>query len=553
MANPTVNITAGEETHAVELGSTLYQILEVIPRRPIEPVAAIVNGNMQELSYRIYSDSQVVWQDYTTASGNRLYKRSVVFLLLIAAANLFPRHRLKVSHSLDNGSYCFLQGPEKTGAQEIAALEAEMRRLVALDLPIADSLLTKEDMVNFFRSQGKEQKAELPERRKSSTTHLYSCQGVSEYLFGHMAPRTGLLHNFELILFDEGFVLRLPIQKDIGFKEAAFMEPRRLQAILKESRRWVEKLGVANITDLNRLTERGKMTELILINEALHARELTKISDGVYSRFPQTRLVLVAGPSSSGKTTFTQRLAIHFRALGLRPLTISLDDYFLNRDQTPLDHQGEKDYESLQALDLKLFNQQLKALMKGKEVRLPRYDFITGRSSRQAEACRLDDDQLIIVEGIHAINEELTSGISEENKCKVYVSALTQLSFDDYTPIASSDNRLFRRMVRDMQFRGSSPEQTILRWGSVRRGEFANIFPYQEQADYFFNSALSYELSVLRPFIEGPLSRIGADSPAFTEAKRLRQLIEYFEPVEPLCIPLDSILQEFLGKSCFFT
>ncbi|MCL2817575.1 MAG: nucleoside kinase, partial [Clostridiales bacterium] len=545
--------TVEGETHDVEIGSSLYQILEGLPERPIEPIAAIVNGNMQELSYRIYSDSRIVWQDYTTASGNRLYKRSAVFVLMMAAAKLFPQHKLKVSHSLDNGSYCFLQGPEKIGAEDVAALEAEMRRLVALDLPITNSLLSKEDAVGFFRSQGKEQKAELLTRRASSTIRLYTCQGLSEYLFGHMAPRTGLLRNFELISFDEGFVLRLPTQKDVGFLHESFQEPRRLQAILKESRRWVEKLGVDKITDLNRLVEKGKMTELILINETLHARELCRISDGVFSRFPKTRLVLVAGPSSSGKTTFTQRLAIHFRALGLRPVTISLDDYFLDRDRTPLDPQGEKDYESLYALDLKLFNQQLKSLMKGKEVRLPRYDFVTGKRSGLAAPCRLEDDQLIIVEGIHAINEGLTSGIAEENKCKIYISALTQINFDDYTPIASSDNRLLRRMVRDMQFRAASPEQTIMRWGSVRRGEFINIFPYQEQADYFFNSALSYELSVLRPLIEGPLARIGVDSPAFAEAKRLRHLLEYFEPTEPHCIPLDSILQEFLGKSCFFT
>ena len=546
-----VNISFDEKTYPVKVSTSLNELLSTLPSRSPSPLAAVVNGELQSLSYRLYADSSIVWLDHSN-SGSRLYKRGLLFVMLMACTKLFPDRRPHVSHSLDNGIYCLMEDGGQLTLEEIAVLHREMESLIKEDLPIYENLLSKDDAVRFFQAKGDVEKAELLSCRRSETLHLYSCGGFSEYLFGHMPTRTGQLSDFKLLPFDEGFVLMLPAQKDASFSTEQFSEPRRLQAVLTETKLWGEKLGVGNITQLNRLVKKGDLNELILVNEVLHSRELSRIADSIYADFPAVRVVLVAGPSSSGKTTFTQRLSLQFRALGLRPVTISLDDYFLNRCDTPLDEYGKPDFESVHALDLELFNKNLHDLIDGRQVLIPRYDFVTGARAAEGVPYTLAADQLVIIEGLHGLNEDLTAAIPAQNKRKVYVSALTQLNMDDYTPIPSSDNRLFRRIVRDMQFRNASAEQTLLHWPSVRRGEFANIFPFQEQADYFFNSSLIYELTVLRPLVEPALEEIKPSSPVFLEAKRLKRFIQYFAEGEAKCIPLDSILQEFLGKSCFF-
>jgi len=556
MDNKNITITYDEEQQQqTSLGISLAELLHELPPRKIMPVAAVVNGLLQELDYRLYIDSNIQWLDYGSSGGHRIYKRSLVFLLLAAAQELFSQHQLWVSHSLENGLFCRLKGVPPLDAPEIELLEQHMRELAAANLPIMRYQVSREDGAKFFFAQGKEEKARLMLRRKSNSINLYTLDtgktSLTEYFFGRMASSTGLLNDFSLQPFDDGFVLVLPARNYVLEEKSEFSEPRRLQASVNEYRSWVNLLGIGSVTDLNQEVENGDFSELMLIAETLQERMLHRIADLIVAEYPQVKLVLIAGPSSSGKTTFTRRLAIQLRTLGIKPISISMDDYFLNREQTPLTAEGKPDYEGPAALDLPLFNQQLAALIAGEEVLLPRYDFITGQRAPESFPCRLGDRQIIVVEGIHALNETITSAISHDNKRKIFVSAMTQLNLDPYNPIATSDNRLIRRMVRDMQFRNMTPAATLEHWEEVRRGEYQNIFPYQEDADYFFNSALIYELPVLRPYVETALAAITPDMPAYLEGKRMLRFIQYFTEAKSDIIPKNSILQEFLGGSCF--
>lgn len=541
----------GDQTARTALGQTLEGLLKELPPREPKAVGAIVNGGIRELSYPLYADSSIRWLDYTSPNGHRIYKRSLIFVLLAACRRLFPERQLKTHHSLENGSYCQLLGETPLQQEEIIALEKEMGKIVEADLPIVCNELSQEDAVAFFTSQGKEDKASLIAMRQSHRLNLYTLDGIGEYFFGRMANRTGLLDCFQLLPFDEGMVLRLPAQKDTGFCHETFTQPRRLYATLREYREHARYLKVETVPQLNQVIQEDRFAKLSLVEEAIQERELHQIADSILADFPQVRLVLIAGPSCSGKTTFTQRLGIQFRALGIHPLSISLDDYFIDRDKTPLDEYGQKDYESIRALDLPLFNRHLEALIAGEEVQVPRYDFITGKRSEIRCNCRLDENKIILVEGIHGLNEELTAAIPQAQKRKIYISALTQLKMDAYTPIPSSDNRLYRRIIRDMRFRGHSAEQTIMIWNSVRRGEAKNIFPFQEEADYFFNSAFLHELAIIRPLVEPALEAIPSSSPAYLEARRLLRFIQYFLPAPADFTPNNSILQEFLGHSIF--
>jgi uridine kinase len=515
----------------------------------------VVNGKLQELDYRLYIDSNIDWLDYDSSGGHRIYKRSLVFLLLAVAREIFPEHQLWVSHSLENGLFCRLMGAPPPDAPQIELLQSRIRELVRADLPIARYQVTREDGAKFFFAQGKEEKARLILNRNSSSLNLYTIDtgktSLTEYFFGRMAASTGPLNEFSLLPFEDGFVLRLPNRSFLGKNERDFSNPRRIQATINEYRAWVNLLGISTVTDLNRVIENGDFSELVLIAETLQERMLHRIADGIVAEYPKVRLVLIAGPTSSGKTTFTRRLGIQLRTLGIRPIAISMDDYFYDRDKTPLNEQGKPDFEGIAAIDLQMLNRQLSELIAGEEVLLPHYDFVTGQRSAEQRPCRLSDKQIVIVEGIHALNEAITGAIPHENKRKIFVSALTQLNLDPCNPIATSDNRLIRRMVRDMQFRNITPAGTLEHWEEVRRGEHSNIYPFQEEADYFFNSALIYELPVLRPYVEAPLAAITPDMPAYLEARRLLRFIQYFCQTQSDIIPKNSILQEFLGASCF--
>ena len=549
--NDNVTIKYDETQSApIPKGNTLKEALTKLPMRSPQPVAAIVNGRLEDLDCPLEHDSNIIWLDYKIPDGHRIYKRSLIFVLILATKRILPQHQLYVSHSLENGSYCELIGEEPITDEYIAKIEKEMQKIVADDLPITSKQLNKKEAAEFLRSQNKKEKAELVLKQSRDNIKIYTLAEISDFLFGIMATHTGILNNFHLIPFDEGFVLRLPAAKDIGFSAGPFTEPRHLQAVLREYDNFCRLLGVRTIAELNNIIKEKGIEELSLIGETMQERSLHKIADNIMEDYPTVKIILIAGPSCSGKTTFTHKLAIQFRTLGIQPIIISLDNYFINRDDTPLDEYGEKDFESINALDLPLFNSHLLALLKGEEVHTPQYDFASGSRKKETISCSLKGQKIILIEGIHGLNEKLTAAIPKRNKRKIYVSALTQLNMDEYTPIPSSDNRLLRRIVRDMQFRSHDAEKTIMIWNSVRRGEFKNIFPYQENADYYFNSALIHEFSILRSLLEPALKAINTQSEAYPVAERLSQFIEFFTPVDPKKIPCDSILQEFLGYSC---
>ncbi len=552
----TIKVTFEDgSTIQVAQGATLAYLASQIPERPLEPLAAVVNDELQELDYPLFADSRVIWLDFDCDLGRGIYKRSSIFVLKVAAAQVFPQRQLWVSHSLGDGLFCWLDREDGTAITpaEVASLEEQYMELVNADLPISHTRIFREDGAAYFRAAGNPAKAQLIENRGDAYMSLYTLEGISDYLFGRMVNRSGLLGQVRLQPFEDGFVLHLPPRRYLGCENENDFEPKQLHAILNGYHDWSELLHVETVADLNNIIDRGEFKELMLIAENLQERTLHSISDSLYALFPEVRLILLAGPSSSGKTTTTQRLKIQFRTLGINPLTISMDDYFVDRDKTPLMENGKPDFEGIAALNLPLFNQNMNDLLAGKEVCLPRYDFITGKSIPNAQPCKLSDKQIIIVEGIHALNDQLSAAVDDKYKRKIFVSALTQLNFDQYMPVGTSDSRLFRRMVRDMQFRGMSPGDTLLHWDEVRRGEHHNIFPYQENADYYFNSTLIYELSILRPIVEAALLTVPQDHPRYLESKRLLRFIRYFKPAteELKFVPFNSILREFLGGGVF--
>ena len=554
MAEATNDITItydNDQTLEMPVGSSLEEICAHIPRRYPRPLAAEVNNVLHEMDYKLFSDSTIIWRDYSTAAGFRVYSRSVIFLLIAACKRLYPDCDIDVCHSLESGVFCRLIGNRQLDLSMILSLQEEMKKIVKEDLPIECQVVTKEDAEAFFLSQGKEGKANLISRRKSVTLRLYTLEGTTEYFFGRMARRTGVLNQFSLIPFSDGFVLALPVLKEMGPMAGKFDEDRNLAAALKEYRFFREAIGVETFGKLNKIINDGGLRELGLIDEARQERALHFISDMIAKDFPEVRVVMIAGPSSSGKTTFTKRLCIQFRLLGLQPVSISLDDYFIDREHTPLDEQGNKNFENIEALDIDLFSQHLNVLLKGEEVCIPRYSFLTGKRHEQGIPCCLGDDKIVVIEGIHALNKSLTEQIPQECIRYIYVSALSQMKLDRYSIVSSADIRLMRRIIRDNQFRGHSAEKTILLWQAVRRGETQNIFPYQNNADFYFDTALVYEMPVIKQIIDPLLSQIEPESPAYLEARRLLNLLQYVYEASAEDVLTNSILQEFLGHSFF--
>jgi len=544
-----MRITIADQVYPIPQGVPLLALLESLPPSPLPILAARVNGELHELTYPLYADSTVEWLDLSSDTGLRIYKRSLRLVLLMAAGKLFPERQLKIEHSINNGTYCELRGESPLSEEEISRLGEEMRQVVQADLPIIRREVTKSDAIRYFASQGREEKAQLLDYRPGDKVKLYSCGAVTDYFFGYMAPSTGCLGFFQLQSFNRGFLLIVPERKN----PTVFISqptPHKFAAVFADAQRIGELTGLENIAQLNQLIKSGRQDEVIQVAETLHERTLIKTADAI-SADRQVKLVLIAGPSSSGKTTFAQRLSIQFRANGIKPLAVSMDDYFINRDDTPLDPNGEPDFENINALDLELFNRHLESLIAGEEVLTPRYDFKTGMRQPEGQRLHLEPNQILIVEGIHGLNEMLTAAIPGHTKRKIYVSALTQLNVDDYAPISSSDSRLIRRMARDLQFRGISVQETLRRWPRVREGEEKYIFPFQEDADFIFNSALVYELAVLKGRVLEELKNIPPLTGEKMEAKRLASLLQYVLPASTDQVPIHSILREFLGGGCF--
>lgn len=524
---------------------------------PAEPrvVASLMNGHLRELCFPLQEDADLVPITTATNDGARIYRRSLSFLMIVAAAEVLPGQVITILHSMPfGGYYCERNNGCRLTEDELSALNRRMRELVEADLPIDNIRLPLDEALTFFREQNDFEKAELFARRRKDYLTLYELNGIRDYFHGFMVPRTGYLDLFDLCHYNNGFILQFPRRSWPGVLQPFEDEPRLAQ-IFQTYKDWLTIMGVSNVPALNQAIASGRSGEVILVAEALHERQLASIARAIANRKPAVQLVAVSGPTSAGKTTFAKRLALQVMAQGIYPVIISLDDYFVNREDTPRDPHGNFDFEALEAVDTALFQADMRRLMAGEEVVLPRYNFKTGLRE-QGAPLRIGRDHVILVEGIHGLNPRLTANLPPSAMFRVFISAFTQLNLDRHSRVPTTDTRLLRRIVRDAAHRGYSATQTIGRWSSVRRGEKNHIFPYQNSADVFFNSALVYELSALKLLAEPLLLQVEAGTMERLEANRLMAFLQWFEPMSPgdlQYIANDSILREFIGGSLLET
>ena len=539
----------------VEMGTPLMEIcrnLDIKNKYPF--LAAYVNNRIKELNYRVYTPISVRFIDATHFEGYRVYQRTISFLLQSVAWDLYPGHSFHVRHSLGNGFYCEVDGIEKFTEEECARIAEGVRELARKDIVIERRKVPTEEVVAEFEKYGFDDKIALLRTRPRLYSNLYRIgeDGMTGYFFGALAPSTGYVDMFDIRPYYNGFYLALPERTD---PKSVGKTPQldKMFGIFHEYQSWVDIMGVPTVGRLNAKVLDGDGSELIKIAEAFHEKMLARIADMIYeaNSTRNVRMVLISGPSSSGKTTTAKRLGVQLRVLGLHPVLLSLDDYFVNREDTPLDEKGNYDYEALEAIDLKQLNDHLRRLAAGESVDIPRYDFISGTRQWHNNPLRLDERSILIIEGIHGLNPRLTPSIPDSVKFKIYVSCFTSVAMDNVTRIPTTDNRMLRRLTRDYYTRGNDAYATISRWGSVRRGEEKHIFPYQENADVMFNSSLFYEISVLRPIVEPILREIPDTVPEYGEATRLLKLLDNFTPIPTGEIPPTSILREFIGGSSF--
>jgi uridine kinase len=525
---------------------------EVEKNFPFPIMAAIVNNNLKELTSMVKEDAVVEFLDMSTEVGMKIYIRTLTFLFIKASHDIFPDCKVHIEHSLGNGLYCEIYRSDPLSEEDVEEIENRMKQLVERDIPIKKQEIPTEEAAIMFKKMGQEDKVRVLRYRKDPYVNLYELDGMKDYFYGYMLPSTGYLKWFKLKFYLPGVILQFPSRTN-PTEVAPYREQAKLSRVFREAEQWAHILNVADVGALNDCITSGKSGEIIRIAEALHEKKIAQIADTIFENRDKMRIILIAGPSSSGKTTFAHRLMVQLKVNGLRPISISLDDYFLEREKTPLDEEGKPDFEALEAIDLRLFNQQLTKLIQGKEVLLPRFNFHTGKREYQNMPIKIEKDQPIIIEGIHGLNERLTSSIPKENKFKIYVSALTQLSIDNHNRISTTDTRLLRRMVRDSWARSADAKKTISMWPSVLKGAEKNIFPYQEEADAMFNSALVYELAVLKKYAEPLLKQVKFGEPEYITAKHLLKFLDYFVPIEDeKDIPLTSIIREFIGGSCFY-
>lgn len=528
-------------------GSQLEAFLEgLTPRAPI--VGAVVNGELRELTYPIEMDSRVRPVTMGSADGMRIYRRSLTFLLATAFEELHPQAKLTVDHSVSSGGYyCEVSDHDPLTKAELQMVEERMRKFVDENLPFAKTVTSVDEAIEHFTKKAYKDKVRLLTHRKKPHLVLYNLGSHRDYHYGYMVPSTGYLQWFALQKTGSGFTLRFP-RRHKPTKLLPLPDYSKLLDTFVEYGNWLHTLGVSSIGALNDAILAGRAREVILVSEALHEGRIAEIAARITGEHETTRLILVAGPSASGKTTFSKRLSVQLLVRGLSPFPLELDHYFVDRDKTPVDKDGEFDYESLQVLDLERLNHDLRKLIQGERVHLPNYNFITGKRE-PGDDVQLAPDQLIILEGIHGLNPELIPEIPSENTFRVYVSALTQLNLDSLNRVSTTDTRLIRRIVRDAARRGYSAAETIRRWESVRRGEKRYIFPFQENADVMFNSALMYEGSALAPLAEPLIRQVPFGTEEHVEAKRLLTFLDWFIPIDTRLIPDNSIMREFIGGS----
>ena len=509
-------------------------------------VAAIINNQIHELTFPIDIESHCQPVTMDTADGARIYRRSLVFLLEMVFAQLFPKGRLNIDHSVSSGGfYCEVTGRETLSQEELDSLKDHMKKLIREDHPFVRKEIPLQEAVEYFKQRGYEDKIRLLKYRRKAYLTLYSFNGQMDYMHGYMVPSTGFLKWFDFKLTDGGFTIQFPRRHAPTELEPMGDYPKLLKAF-RQYGNWLKTLNIDNVGALNDAIETGRADEIVLVSEALHEQNVADLAQQIVQN--KSRIILIAGPSSSGKTTLSRRLAVQLLARGISPYPLELDHFFIDRDKTPLDKDGQPDFETLDALNLERLMQDMEKLLGGGKVQLPRYNFMTGRSE-EGDLVQLKEGQPIILEGIHGMNPRLIPDRWTDSAFRVYVSALTQLNLDRHNRVSTTDTRLIRRIVRDARERGYSAQATISRWESVRRGEKRHIFPYQENADVMFNSALVYELAVLKPLAEPLLRQVAYTAPEYIEARRLLAFLEWFLPLDVNLVPANSIVREFLGSS----
>ncbi len=530
-------------------GAAVGHFLQALNSHQLPPiVGAVVNGELRELTYPINRDSIIRPVTMGEADGMRIYRRSLVFLMETAFEVLFPDAKLTVDHSVYSGGYyCHVIGRPPLSTEELAQLEGEMFKLVEADLSFRREEIPLQQAIDYFTQVGADDKVRLLVHRKKDYLTIYRLKAHCDYHHGYMVPSTSYLHWFGLAQTDDGFTLRFP-RRHAPTELLPLPKYPKLLNTFKQYGDWLERLGISSVGALNDAIQAGRIREVILVSEALHEQRVAIIAAQIAARSDEVRVILVAGPSSSGKTTFSKRLSVQLLARGVSPFHLEMDNYFIDRERTPRDEKGDYDFESIQALDRDRLSSDLRRLSAGELVQLPSYNFITGKSE-DGDEIQLKSGEIIIFEGIHGLNPDLTSGLPDEQYFRIYASALTQLNLDRHNRVSTTDTRLIRRIVRDARERGYTAQQTINRWESVRRGEKRYIFPYQENADVMFNSALVYELAVLKPLAEPLLRQVPFGTPEFIEAKRILAFLEWFLPLETDLIPDNSILREFIGLS----
>ena len=520
---------------------------------PYGPVSAKVNNKVESLDFRVYYNKDIEFLDITSSSGMRTYVRSLFFILVKAVEELYPQGSISLEHPISKGYFCKLHIDRTIGLDDVQRIKQKMQEIIAADIPYTRTESHTEEVVRLFEKRGMMDKARLLDTYGQLYSYYYQLGDTVDCYYSSLVPSTGYIRLFDIVKYYDGLLLRIPSRENPTKLEEVVKQEKMLE-VFQEYHRWNQILGISTVGDLNVACNEGHATDLINVSEALQEKKIAQIADEITHRDQdgkRVKLVLISGPSSSGKTTFSKRLSIQLMTNGLKPYPISLDDYFVNRNDTPLDENGKHDFESLYAVDLPFFEEQLRTLLNGGEVELPRYNFTTGKREMSGKKLRIDEHMILIIEGIHALNPALTPHIPNENKYKVYVSALTTILLDNHNYIPTTDNRLLRRIIRDYKYRNYSAEETIARWPSVREGEEKWIFPYQENADAMFNSALLFELAVLKDYVEPVLRKVPNRCPEYSEAHRLLRFLNYFVSVQDKELPPTSLLREFLGGSSF--
>lgn len=515
-------------------------------------ILAFMNNKLRELFKNAQDNCKLSFVTTADDAGHKTYVRGLILLMLKAFYAEFGSENIDkvcVEFSLSNGLYCEYFGKVPLTDEKLAKVKQRMKELVERDIPFEKRSIGTDDAIELFNKYRMYDKARLFKYRRVSKTNIYSLDGFEDYYYGYMPPSSGMLKYFDLIKYEEGFLLLVPGRKNPTVVEP-FAPKKKLYETLSESNKWTRMLNVTNVADLNDIIAEGKLNELILVQEALQEKKISEIAEMIKKKADR-KFIMIAGPSSSGKTTFSYRLSIQLKAHGLTPHPIAVDNYFVDRERTPLDEDGNPNFEALEAIDLEQFNKDMTDLLNGKTVDIPYFNFISGKREYRGNFLKLGPDDILVIEGIHGLNDALSYSLPRESKFKIYISALTQLNIDEHNRIPTTDGRLLRRMVRDARTRGASAQKTISMWPSVRRGEDEYIFPFQEDADVMFNSALIYELAVLKQYAEPILFGIDRNSKEYVEAKRLLKFLDYFIGTPADAVPKNSILKEFIGGSCF--